>query len=125
MEAMNSIGLIIVASFLCTLAVVCLRIAYSQKKETGFIYTNTWIWASAETRANMDDRIKKAEYRIGRNVFFLIAVLFFVLSAQILLSLKWLIYVVNAIIIILIVYAIVSSVQTTRLEKSINREHGD
>ena len=116
---MNSIGIIIVASLLGILAVVCLHVAYNQKKETGFIYTNAWLWASAEKRANMDDRIKKAEYRVGRNVFFLIAILFLLLSARIIFSLTWLIHAVHAIIIILVIYAIFSSVQTSRLERSI------
>ena len=114
-----SIGSTSLSVILGILAFICLCIAYSQKKETGAIFTNAWIWASAEKRAEMDDRIKKAEYRIGKNVFFLIAVMLILLLTWILFSVPWFIYIVNAFIVFIIVYAIVSYVQTTRLERSI------
>jgi len=103
------------------IAVVMFFIAYRQHVEKGFVFTNRWLWASKKERDEMDARIKKMEYRFGRNVFFLLGILLAVMAFSI--SVFWLFYVVYALTMFLIVYAIVQWILNERFYKSMDDEN--
>jgi Ca2+/Na+ antiporter len=103
-----------------TIAVAMFFIAYRQHVEKGFVFTNRWIWASKKEREEMDPRIKKKEYRFGRNVFFLLGIMFATMTFSI--SVFWIFYVVYALMMFLLVYAIVQWVLNERFYKSMDDE---
>lgn len=114
---MEDTALVIVSVILGLSALWFFFIAYRQHREKGMIFTNAWIWASKIERAQMDYRKKKLEYRLARNVFFLLGVLFLVLTLAIALSISWLFIVVNVLTAIFIVYAVVQWVLNERIYK--------
>lgn len=88
-------------------------IAFFQNKETGPVFTNTFLYATRKERETMD---KKPEYRLARNVFIMFGAVFFLVTLYALLSLRWLIYPVIALIVVIIVYAIVYSVKNVEFK---------
>ena len=113
------IVLIIISAVFGIMAVFCFRIAYCQHKEKGFIFTNKWLYASKKEREEMDYRIKKAEYRVGRNVFFILGVLLSVYAVYFQLWLPWLSYIAYALTSLGIIYALYQWIVNERLYKSI------
>jgi len=113
---------IIISTVIGAIAVPLLIIAHRQHNEKGFIFTNRWLNASQKERENMDIRIKKAEYRVGRNVFLGIGILTLTLALYFLLDGLWLFYASLAIMLILIIYAIYQWIANERLEKAIENE---
>lgn len=103
------------------LATSCFVLAYRQHKQKGFIASNRWIWASQNEREDMDERIKKADYCLGRNVFFLMGFIFLVIAAVTLASLAWSGYLV-ILIGFLLVYALVHDFKNAKLYQSIMEE---
>jgi len=116
------IVLIILSMIFGAIGFICFRIAYRQYREKGFIFTNTWLFASETERANMDIRIKKAEYRVGRNVFFLLGLMFIVCAAYFQLWLSWISYIIFALMGLVVIYALYQWVANARLFKSIEDE---
>ncbi|MDR0325215.1 MAG: DUF3784 domain-containing protein [Oscillospiraceae bacterium] len=106
------------SAFLGATALLLFIISHRQHREKGFIFTNTWLMASQKEREEMDDRIKKAEYRVGRNVFFLLGLIFFVLAVFCLSLLSWLLYVLYALTAVTCIYAIVQWITNERLYKT-------
>jgi hypothetical protein len=113
---------IIISTVIGATAVPLFIIAHRQHNEKGFIFTNRWLYASQKERENMDARIKKAEYRVGRNVFFGIGILALALALYFLLGASWLFNAALAIMLILIIYAIYQWITNERLEKAIENE---
>ena len=68
------IAKIISSAFLLVLAAIAFVISYRQYKKRGYIFTNTWAWASKKQRAVMDEKTKETEYLLARNVFFILGV---------------------------------------------------
>ena len=116
------IVLIIFSVIFGAFSFICFRIAYRQYREKGFIFTNTWLFASEKERANMDTRIKKAEYRVGRNVFFLLGLILIICAVYFQLWLSWLSWIIFALMGLLIIYALYQWVANARLFKSIEDE---
>lgn len=119
---MEGVVLIVLSLILGVLAVFLFFIAYRQHKEKGFIFTNTWLYASAKERENMDERIKKAEYRVGRNVFFVTGVLFSLITVNIHFLSWWLYVLIGGIVFFLLIYAIVQYATGERLRTLIEAE---
>jgi len=119
---MENTGLIVASVLLGVLAVFLFFIAYRQHKEKGFIFTNAWLYASKKEREDMDERIKKAEYRVGRNVFFVLGTLFSLLIVNIHLGASWLYTLMGFLAGFLVIYAIVQYVIGERLRTSIEAE---
>ena len=82
--------MIIVSALLGIFSLFLFFIAYLQHRQKGFIFTNAWLYASKKERENMDERIKKREYRVARNIFFVLGVLFSLLAVIIHLETLWL-----------------------------------
>ena len=70
----------------------------------------------------MDERIVKAEYRVGRNVFLMLGVLFSLLAVNVHFLNLWLFALMGGLAVLLIVYAIVKYVTGERLRTLIEAE---
>jgi Ca2+/Na+ antiporter len=104
-------GLIIAAVFTLLLSIGAFVIAYLQAKEKGPVFNNAYIYASKKERATMD---RKPHYRLSRDVFFLLGLVFILLTLQIILAVNWLSLVNLALILLTIVYAIAKSYQQSK-----------
>ena len=82
--------------------------AYFQHKERGMVFSNAWIISSEKERERRKIN-KKLEYRLVKNVFMGLGVLFLLISFQILTLWTWICWVLGAVAILIIVYAIVQS----------------
>jgi Ca2+/Na+ antiporter len=118
----ESIALIVISAILGVTAVFLFFISYRQHKERGVIFTNTWITASKAEREKMDERFKKAEYRVGRNVFFMLGFLCSLYAVNFQLWISWLFYIGYAVMALIVVYAIAQSISNERLRKTIEDE---
>jgi len=116
------IVLIILSVIFGLAAFICFRISYRQHKERGFIFTNTWLFASQKEREEMNYRIKKAEYRVGRNVFFLLGITISVFAVYFQLWLSWLSYIAFVVMSLVVIYAIYQWIANARLFKEIEDE---
>lgn len=90
------------------LALVCLIISIMQFKEKGFLFNNAYIWASKQERETMD---KKPHYRQSGIAFALCSALFFGMALACILLTGWLWLIVGALAIVVLIYAIASSVK--------------
>lgn len=90
------------------LAIISLIISVMSFKEKGFLFNNAYIWASKQERETMN---KKPYYRQTAVVFTMITAVFFCMGIECILSTGWLWVVVGGICLILLVYAIKSSIK--------------
>jgi len=91
-----------------TIAVVSFVIAYRQSKEKGFVFNNSYIYASKEERKSQN---WTPEYKQSKVAFVILGIMFSTLTLEIIVSWGWLFYAVIGIAAILVVYAIVSSIK--------------
>ena len=118
----DKIAVIIISAIFAIASIPLFRIAYRQHKERGFVYTNKWLYASQKEREEMDPRIKKAEYRVGRNVFFMLGVLLLLCAIYFLVWQPWLGFIGYALMVIIIVYALYQWISNNRVYKAIEEE---
>jgi len=111
--------LYVMSALMGVIAFFMFLITYRQHKERGFIFTNTWIWASKKERYEMDIRKKKVEYRFARNVFFMLGIIFLVFAVNAILLFMWLFYVIYALFAILVIYALIQWVVNERYYKTL------
>lgn len=90
------------------LALVCFVISVLQLREKGFLFNNAYIWASKQERETMD---KKPHYRQSGIAFALITAIFLFMALECVLFTGWLWLMVFLPAVVLLVYAIVSSVR--------------
>lgn len=95
-------------------AIVCFVLSYLQFHEKGFLMNNAYIYASQKERETMD---KKPHYRQSGIVFLMIGVIFLLNALEMILETGWLFYVVIVLVIMVMIYAIVSSVAIERRKK--------
>lgn len=100
-------GNIIGAIALGIVAIACFIFSYLHFNEKGFLFNNAYIYVSKQERKVMD---KKPHYRQSGIVFLMIGIIFAINAVDMILKTGWLFYVVIAIAIIAIIYAIASSV---------------
>jgi len=91
---------------ICMLA--CLTISILQFNERGFLFNNAYIYASKEEREKMD---KKPYYRQSAIVFALLTAGFLFIEMEVIFKTGWLLYAEGIIFTIILIYAIISSVQ--------------
>lgn len=89
-------------------------IGYFQFKEKGILFNNAYLYASKEERATMN---KKPHYRQSAIVFASIGFIFLLNAVELLIRSGWLFLIVLGLMILLIVYAIVSSIMISRKNK--------
>lgn len=98
---------IITAVIIGLAAMGCFVISYFQFKEKGFLFNNSYIFASNGERENVD---KKPYYKQSGVIFVLMGIIFSVNVVDVLLETSWLFYVTLGIIAITAAYVIISSI---------------
>ncbi|KAB3527291.1 DUF3784 domain-containing protein [Alkaliphilus serpentinus] len=96
-----------VTVILFVVSIGALVLSFYSFKEKGFLINNAYIYATKKERNSMD---KKPHYRQSAIVFFLISIMFLLIAIEVLLDIRWILYVVLAVIAVTIFYAIVSSI---------------
>ena len=96
------------------IAVVLAVISYRSFKNRGFLFNNTYLFASKEERETMD---KKPHYKQSAIVFLLLSVVFIVIGLSIVFNDSRINLIEIPLIIGVLVYAIISSIQISRNEK--------
>lgn len=87
---------------------ISLVISVLQFMEKGFLFNNAFIWASEQERKTMN---KKPHYRQSAIVFAFLAAVFFLMALEYLLLTGWLWFIVGALALVMLVYAIASSLR--------------
>lgn len=102
---------IILSCILFLIAIGAFVMSYRSFREKGFLFNNAYIYASKQERETMD---KKPHYRQSAIVFLLIGIIFLLNGVSVLLAAKWIFFLVIAIAIAEIIYAIASSIVIER-----------
>ncbi len=98
---------IIGACILFLVSVFAFIMSIRSFREKGFLFNNAYLYASKQERETMN---KKPHYRQSAIVFLSIGLIFLLIGLTILFRINWIFYIVIAIIIVTLIYAIVSSV---------------
>jgi len=104
----------IVVCVLWAVSLLMLIMSIRSFQEKGFLLNNAYLYASKKEREAMD---KKPYYRQSSMVFLLIGIVFLLNGFSALLGAGWLPYVIAAVIIITLIYAIVSSIAIEKKRK--------
>ena len=83
--------------------------------EKGFLFNNAYIYASKKERETMN---KKPYYRQTAIVFFLMGITFLLIGFAILFDAGWITYIAGVVIIIILIYAITSSIAIEKKARS-------
>jgi hypothetical protein len=102
-----SISDVISLSFVSLLSIASFTIGYFQFKEKGFVFNNAYLYASKEERRGMN---KKPYYRQSAIAFSSFGIIFLVIAVAIFTGSNWLFPIVTVSAILLVVYAIASSI---------------
>ena len=102
---------IILSCIFFLVAIGAFVMSYRSFKEKGFLFNNAYIYASKQERETMD---KKPHYRQSAIVFLMIGIIFLLNGVSVLLAANWIFFLVIAIAIVAIVYAIASSIVIER-----------
>ena len=102
---------IILSCILFLIAIGAFVMSYRSFREKGFLFNNAYIYASKQERETMD---KKPHYRQSAIVFLMIGVIFLLNGVSVLLAANWIFFLVIAIAIVAIIYAIISSIAIER-----------
>lgn len=107
---------IIIACILFGISAVTFIMSIRSFKEKGFLFNNAYIYASKQEREKMD---KKPHYRQSAIILLMIGIIFLLNGIIALLKLNWVFYIVMAVIVVTLIYAIVSSIV---IEKKKNKK---
>ena len=102
---------IILSCILFLIAIGAFVMSYRSFREKGFLFNNAYIYASKQERETMD---KKPHYRQSAIVFLMIGVIFLLNGVSVLLAANWIFFLIIAIAIVAIIYAIISSIAIER-----------
>lgn len=105
---------IIVASILFAISIFLFFMSVRSFMEKGFLFNNAYIYASKEEREKMN---KKPHYHQSAIVFLLIGSIFLLNAISVLLKVNWIFYIVAAVVIVTLIYAIVSSITIEKNNK--------
>ena len=103
-----AIALVVVSLFLFILSIRSFL-------EKGFLFNNAYIFASQKERETMN---KKPYYRQTAIVFFLMGITFLLIGFEILFDAGWITYIAGVVIIIILIYAITSSIAIEKKARS-------
>ena len=107
-------GTIIGAIILSVVAIVCFVFSYLQFSEKGFLFNNAYIYASKQERETLD---KKPYYKQSGIVFIMLGIIFGLNATEMIFETDWLLYVIIAVAVIAIIYAIASTVVIEKSKK--------
>lgn len=105
---------IIAAGILFAISVFAIFMSVRSFMEKGFLFNNTYIYASKKEREKIN---KKPYYRQSAIAFLLIGLIFFLNAMAVLLGSDWLFYIVIAVAIAAVIYAIASSIVIEKKNK--------
>ena len=105
---------IIVAVVLIAVSLLVFVLSIRSFLEKGFLLNNAYLYASKKQREEMD---KKPYYRQSAVVFFMIGIVFLLIAAAILLDNFRVTYIADAVIALLVIYAIASSIAIEKKKK--------
>lgn len=105
---------IIVAVVLIAVSLLVFVLSIRSFLEKGFLLNNAYLYASKKEREAMN---KKPYYRQSAVVFFMIGVVFLLIGVAILLDAFWITYIADAVIVLLLMYAIASSIAIEKRKK--------
>ena len=105
---------IVGAIVLYALALACFVLSCMHFLQKGFLFNNAYIYASKQERESMN---KKPHYRQSAIVLLLIGLIFLLNGFNILFRTDWIFYVIIAIVIFAIIYAIASSILIEKKNK--------
>ena len=100
-------GKIITSIILLAIAAVAFGMSIRSLREKGFLFNNAYLYALKQEREAMD---KKPYYRQSSVVFALLGMIFLLNALSVHFSLDWMIYLVGALIVFTLIYAVVSSI---------------
>ena len=104
----------IAAGILFTISMLAFFMSIRSFMEKGFLFNNAYIYASKQEREKMN---KKPHYRQSAIVFLLLGFIFLLNAIAVLLGANWIFYIVIAVVIITLIYAIVSSITIEKNNK--------
>ena len=102
---------IVLSCILFLISIGAFVMSYRSFREKGFLFHNAYIYASKQERETMD---KKPHYRQSAIVFLMIGVIFLLNGVSVLLAANWIFFLIIAIAIVAIIYAIISSIAIER-----------
>ena len=105
---------IIVAIVLVAVSLLAFVLSICSFLEKGFLLNNAYLYATKKQREEMD---KKPYYRQSAVVFFMIGIVFLLIAAAILLDAFRITYIAEAVILIMLIYAIASSISIEKKKK--------
>ncbi len=105
---------IIGASILFLVSVFAFIMSIRSFMEKGFLFNNAYLYATKQERETMN---KKPHYRQSAIVFFSIGLIFLLIGFNMLFQINWIFYIVIAIVVVTLIYAIVSSVMIEKNNK--------
>ena len=98
---------IIFSSILLAISIFLFFMSVRSFMKKGFLFNNAYIYASKEEREKIN---KKPYYHQSAIVFLLIAFIFLLNAIAVLLKVNWIFYIVVAVVIVTLIYAVVSSI---------------
>ena len=104
----------IAAGILFTISMLAFFMSIRSFMEKGFLFNNAYIYASKQEREKMN---KKPHYRQSAIAFLLLGFIFLLNAIAVLLGANWIFYIVIAVVIITLIYAIVSSITIEKNNK--------
>lgn len=105
---------IITACIMFAISILAFVMSIFSFMEKGFLFNNSYIYASRNEREAMN---KKPYYKQSAIVFLMVGVIFLLNALSALFDASWILYVVIALVIIAIIYAIVSSIKIDKNSK--------
>ena len=93
------------------ISVLLLTYSFFTSKEKGPILSNTYLFATAKERKEIN---KSAEYRLVTIVFRILGMIFLLLAIRIITSWVWISYIIGILIVTVIIYAVIVSVKSER-----------
>ena len=98
---------IIVASILFAISIFLFFMSVRSFMKKGFLFNNAYIYASKEEREKIN---KKPYCHQSAIVFLLIAFIFLLNAIAVFFKVNWIFYIVVAVVIVTLIYAVVSSI---------------
>ena len=105
---------IIVAIILLAISLLLFAVSIRSFLERGFLFNNAYLYASQKERETMN---KKPYYRQSAVIFFMMGMIFLLIGIAILLNAFWITYIAEAIILVILVYAVASSIAIEKENK--------
>lgn len=105
---------IIAASILFAISIFEIFMSIRSFMEKGFLFNNAYFYSSKQEREKMN---KKPHYRQSAIVFLLLGLIFLLNAIAVLLEVNWIFYIVVAVVMVTLIYAIVSSITIEKNNK--------